>query len=259
MYNPVELARIIEPLVAPRTNNVQHRKYYRFRADRWYGGIATGDVVGCNLRCGFCWSWRYSWKTSRGELLDPDNVATRLIKIARSRRISQVRLSGGEPTIGFDHLLRVIENLTSRGIHFVLETNGILIGASDKYAREIASFHRAGIEVRISIKGTSPNEFYTLTRASPEYWRIQLEALDKLVGYGLEPGEEVYPAIMLSFSSEKGLTRIKRLLALIDYKLVEAIDPEYVIMYPHVKELMKKRGLSPRTSFKPHQVPRDMI
>jgi uncharacterized Fe-S cluster-containing radical SAM superfamily protein len=31
------------------------RKYYRFRVDRWYGGIVTVDCVGCGLFCKFCW------------------------------------------------------------------------------------------------------------------------------------------------------------------------------------------------------------
>ncbi len=259
MYDPLKLAKLIEPLVAPRAQSIQLREYYRFRADRWYGGIATGDVVGCNLRCGFCWSWKYSWKTKGRALLSPDDAVERIVRIAKKHRFSQARLSGGEPTIGFNHLVSVIEDLTSRGIHFVLETNGILVGAFEEYAEKLASFHGAGIEVRVSLKGTTPEEFYKLTRAPKEYWRVQLSALEKLVRYGLEPGEEVYPAIMLSFSDEKSFTRIKRILASIDYKLVESIDKEYVIMYPHVEELIRMLNLHPRISFKPHEVPRDMI
>ena len=58
-FDPVARAREVEGLVmdGPR------RKYYRFRAARYYGGIATADAVGCCLLCAYCWNY--------GRNLDP--------------------------------------------------------------------------------------------------------------------------------------------------------------------------------------------
>ena len=259
-YDPLELSRRIEPIVAPRRGNVQLRRYYRFRKDRWYGGIVTGDVVGCNLRCKFCWAYRFTWKNlDKGPLHDPESVARRLMSMAFKHGVPRARLSGGEPTVGFEHLIEVIDLVTDKGIIFVLETNGILIGAYERLARRLAEFHRRGIEVRISIKGTNPEEFHMLTGAKPSAWELQLKALELLINYGLEPGEEVYPAVMLSFTDDEGIKRIKSILRKIHPTLVSTIDPEYVILYPHVVKLLKMTGLKPRIAYTPDGLPAELI
>lgn len=263
LYDPIELYKRLEPIVAPYRGGEQYRGYYRFRYDRWYGGIVTGDVIGCNLRCGFCWAYYFTWRTTEKELANklytPSQTANILLSLAKKHNARQVRLSGGEPTLGFDHLIRLIELVTSRGYHFVLETNGVIIGFREDYARRLAGFHGAGIEVRVSIKGTSPQEFTLITRAKPYAWGLQLKALKLLINYGLEPGREVYPAVMLSFTDDKGVTRIKRVLSSINPILAKSIDPEYVILYPHVRELLKRTRLNPLKAFKPNEIPPELV
>lgn len=259
-YDPLELSRRIEPIVAPRRGRVQLRRYHRFRKDRWYGGIVTGDVVGCNLRCKFCWAYRFTWTNlNKGPLYDPESVARKLTSMAFKYRVPRARLSGGEPTIGHDHLIEVIDLVTDKGIIFVLETNGVLIGADEKLAKRLAEFHKRGLEIRVSIKGTSPEEFYMLTGAKPFGWELQLKTLKLLIDYGLEPAEEVYPAVMLSFTDERGVKRIKNLLRRIHPKLASSIDPEYVILYPHVVKLLKMTGLKPRIAYSPDGLPAELI
>ena len=90
-------------------------KYYRFRADRWYGGIATADTVGCNLRCAFCWSARGIERPEKaGSLYSPAEVAEKLRLIASKKGFDQVRVSGGEPTIGIDHLVALLEEMEEK-------------------------------------------------------------------------------------------------------------------------------------------------
>jgi uncharacterized Fe-S cluster-containing radical SAM superfamily protein len=259
-YDPIELSRLVEEKVAPVRGGVRLRRYYRFRRDRWYGGVVTGDVVGCNLRCKFCWAWRFTWTGyDKGALLSPREAAEKLIGMARRYGVSQVRLSGGEPTLGWEHTIAVIESVTDEGLNFILETNGILIGYDERLAEKLASFHGAGIEVRISLKGTSPEEFHMLTSARPEAWYLQVEGLKRLVELGLEPCDEVYAAVMLSFTDERGVRRVKRLLSAIHPRLVECIDPEYVILYKHVVELLKRTGLKPRKAYRPGEVPPELV
>ncbi len=260
MYDPIKLSEAIISQVIKRVNNDELRAYFRFRRDRWYGGIVTGDVVGCNLRCKFCWAHYFTWKIPRKvRFLNHDEVVSKLVGLANKYHINQARLSGGEPTLGFNHLIKVIEGLISHGIHVVIETNGILIGYNKEYARMLAKFRGDGIEVRVSLKGTSPREFSLLTGAKEEYWWFQVEALRLLIDYGLTPGEEVYPAIMLSFSDDISYKKLKRILSSISRDLVKFIDEEYIIMYDHVRKLLRKCKLNPKKFYYPNNIPKDMI
>ena len=114
MYDPLELTRQTARMVCRGTA----RKYYRFRPARFYGGIATADCLGCNLRCVFCWAWEQLHQVRRlGQFYEPTEVAERLAAIARKKGFSQVRLSGNEPTLGMTHLLEVQPPAPGSGFH----------------------------------------------------------------------------------------------------------------------------------------------
>ncbi|MBS7611911.1 radical SAM protein [Candidatus Bathyarchaeota archaeon] len=258
-YDPIKLADKVRRVVTrSRLNGVEERRYYRFRGGRWYGGIATGDVVGCNLRCGFCWSWREaSHRMVEGSFYKPEEVFRKLVSIADARGYRAVRLSGGEPTISRRHVLKLLELFEDTSYTFILETNGILIGADKTYAEELAKYKN--LIVRVSIKGTSEEEFHMLTLAEPSFFQCQLKSLKNLVDAGLEPGRRVYPAVMLSFSSSENYENLKTRLAGIHPLLSEEVDEEYVILYPHVVKLLKNRGLKPKIAYKPEGIPASMI
>ena len=81
MYNPIELSKKIENIVCKEDK----KKYYRFRPAGFYGGIATADTVGCNLRCKFCWSTKSVWKpNTTGKLYSPEEVYETLLDIAKT-------------------------------------------------------------------------------------------------------------------------------------------------------------------------------
>ncbi len=229
------------------------RRYYRFRRDRWYGGIVTADVVGCNLRCVFCWS-RSRDPHSPGRLYSPEEVAERLWLLASRHGVKQARFSGGEPTIGWEaHGLKAARIIVrDYGLHLVLETNGVLIGLDRSIARSIADLASQGsIEVRVSIKGATPETFERITLVDSKYWWAQINALRSLVEEGLKPGDEVYPAIMLSFNNEDEVRGLLKLLRDIHPALAENIDPEYVIMYPHVRDRLRRARIWPKRYFNP--------
>ena len=258
-YNPLELTdKVRRAVTRSGLNGLEERRYYRFRGGRWYGGIATGDVVGCNLRCGFCWSWREaSHRMVEGSFYKPEEVFRRLTSIANARGYGYVRLSGGEPTISRKHVLKLLELFEGTRYTFILETNGILIGVDNTYAEELANYKN--LIVRVSLKGTSREEFQMLTLAEPIFFEYPLKALKNLVDAGLEPGKQVYPAVMLSFSSSENYESLKTRLAGIHPTLSKEVDEEYVILYPHVVELLKTRGLKPKIAYKPEGIPTSMI
>lgn len=255
--DPFKLAEEVEKHVTRRTARGVERRYYRFRGGRWYGGIATGDVVGCNLRCKFCWSWRYSYYVEKGWFESPESSFKKLVSIAAKNSYRYLRLSGGEPTIGVEHLYKLLELVEETRYTFILETNGLLIGRNPEIARELSKYTR--LAVRVSFKGCTPSEFEYLTGARAEFYEYQFRALENLYNYGLKPCEDFYPAVMLSFSTEDSYRGFKKKLASIYPSLPECIDEEYVILYPHVKELLKKNKLTPRVAFDPSGIPEFMI
>lgn len=248
MYDPVELAHQTAKIVCRSTA----RKYYRFRSARFYGGIATADCLGCNLRCAFCWAWGQVHQAQRlGEFYEPRAVAEHLAAIARKKGFSQVRLSGNEPTLGMPHLLEVLRHLPE-GLAFILETNGIILGAEKKWAQELAAFPQ--VFARVSLKGCTPEEFSRLTGARPEGFAFQLQALEHLLGAGVD----CHAAVMVSFSPLESREKLRGRLASIHPALGD-FEEEELILYPAVAARLAKRGLSYISGYLPGGLPAHQI
>lgn len=251
-YNPLALSEATEKLVCKG----DLRRYYRVaRGGRWYGGIATADCCGCNLRCVFCWSGAPRDQPHKvGKMYSPEEVAQKLVSLAKKRGYRLVRISGNEPTIGRNHLLKVVELVEQAGgLTFILETNGILIGSDPSYAKDLSRFSK--LHVRVSIKGTTPEEFHRLTGAKPEAFELQLQALKNLLDHGVR----CHPAVMLSFSSREGREFLVRRLRDIDKVLVEEFEEEYVFLYPHVVERLRRAGITPRVAYSPDNIPEELV
>ncbi len=224
------------------------RKYYRIaRPGRWYGGICAADCVGCNLKCLFCWSnFPRDHPESTGKFYTPAQVYDALKACALSHGYDKIRVSGNEPTIGRRHLLELLELVEMDGkLYFILETNGVLIGYDKSYARDLSRYSR--LHVRVSIKACSEEEFHRITGARPEAFRLQLNALKNLLDYNVS----FHPAVMVSFCSEESLRELVERLAEIDSRLPSVLEPEYVILYPHVIERLRRAGIKPRISYSP--------
>lgn len=256
-YDPVKLAEEVKKRITKNQGDVELRLYYRFRCDRWYGGIATGDVMGCNLNCVFCWSYSFRNRYDRGFYLSPREAFRRLRDLQSRRGLRRVRLSGGEPTIGRSHLLELLKLYSSYDdTVFVVETNGILIGYDESYAKELARFDN--IVVRVSFKGVEESEFHRLTGAKPEAFELQFRALENLMNAGLEPGREVYPAAMIGFSRDEAIRGFLERLKKIHPSFTD-VDWEYVFLYPSVKERLRSLGIKPLRAVEPSNIPEEMI
>ncbi len=248
-YDPIYLSELVKKYVVKKVGNIEYRLYYRFRGGPWYGGIATGDVIGCNLRCKFCWSSYFRDNYRLGRFFSPFEVFKRLKYIAEKKGYGLIRLSGSEPTLSMNHVLELIKLCEDEDYVFILETNGLLIGKDHRLAKELSNF--SNVVVRVSIKGACKRDFSILTGAKGEYFSLQLEALRNLIDAGLKPGSEVIAAIMASFSSDEDLARLVMELSKIHEDLVRNIDWEVVILYPGVKKLLSKYGLRPRRYIEP--------
>ena len=246
LIDPLKLSKEVRKIVCKHSDGVELRKYFRFRGGRWYGGIATADCVGCCLKCVFCWGHLTRDNPRKhGQFYAPQQVFDEIVKIAGKRGYDMLRVSGGEPTISRGHLLQLLELVEQTRYTFILETNGILIGADKKYAQELSKY--SNLHVRVSIKGCTPNEFSRLTGAKPNGFNLQLNSLKNL----LDAGVSCHPAIMLSFSSKENILRLVDELKKIDSRLVARLEEEYVILYPHVVKLLKKNRIWPLRAVKP--------
>lgn len=247
-YDPIERAGHVSDIVC----RGDLRKYYRFRPARFYGGIATADCVGCCLKCLFCWSWREVIEPDRyGRFYSPEQVAETLAGIAGKKGFDQVRISGNEPTISRNHLLGVLERIPEH-LLFILETNGILIGYDESFARQLSRFKN--LYVRISFKGCSEEEFSRLTGSYPGGFHYQLRALE----YLYKAGVNVNPAVMISFSTKKQIHSMKKRLKAIHGKF-EHFEVEELVLYGDVEKRLKKANICFTSAYSPHHVPEDQI
>ena len=248
LYDPVERAAGTEATVCKG----ETRKYYRFRPARFYGGIATADCLGCCLRCLFCWSWDNVVKADqRGQFYSPEQVARKLVAIARKRRFQQVRISGNEPTLGREHLIGVLKALP-KDLLFILETNGILIGYDRSYAEELAQFEN--LYVRVSLKGASEQEFMILTGARSEAFGLQIKSLENLHRAGVD----VQPAVMASFSTPENLSGLRKRLGQISPGF-ERFEPEELVLYGDVEERLRRAHLTYHAAYRPESVPPEQV
>jgi len=229
MYNPIDLSKKTEKIVVKGKD----KKYYRFRATGFYGGIATADTVGCNLRCKFCWSGNSVWNAEKaGNFYSPEQVAKELLEIAEKKRFSQVRISGGEPTIGRNHLISLLNNIPKK-IIFILETNGILLGEDKTYVKELTKFQN--IHVRVCLKGCDETEFSWLTGADKTGYEYQIRALENLrderisFNIALVSTRKDRQALFQKLQ-DMGLGRIM-------------VEEEEITLYPQVRQRLEKEGL----------------
>lgn len=228
MYNPIELSKRIENIVV--YGNL--KKYYRFRGTGFYGGISTADTVGCNLRCKFCWSGSSVWNAKNtGEFYLPEQVAGKIHDIARKKGYNKLRISGGEPTIGRNHLLALLKKINSKFL-FILETNGILLGSDRTYVEELSQFKN--LHIRVCLKGATLEEFSFLTGAK-EGFKYQLKALTHLrdvsVSYNIA-------LVSIQQSQNKLLNRLREM----DLDQI-MIEKEELKLYPQVKKRLQSEGI----------------
>jgi len=248
-FDPVERAKEIESIVVDDSK----RKYYRVsRPGRWYGGIASADCCGCNLQCVFCWSDKPRENPGEyGRFYTPEEISKSIIQCARDHDYHLARISGNEPTIAGKHLLEVIRVINEAKLTFILETNGTLL--DHEFLHGLVQLRK--VHVRVSLKGASHEEFTMLTGAIPETFDRILDSLNLL----LEHKINFNLAVMLSFSTDESIELLKARLSSIAPSVLDNFEEEYVILYPHVAQKLKKAGVRPIIAYTPGGVPKRLV
>lgn len=237
-FDPLELAKQTEEIVC----RGDRRKYTKFICTRMYGGIATGYTCGCCLRCIFCWvHWCRDFPEKYGRFYSPSEAFQNLTRVARKARVFQLRLSGAEPTLGKAHLLGLLEKVEYSPFQlFILETNGILLGADTEYAREIARFKK--VHTRVSIKAGTPEIFTQKTGAIADSFELPFQGIENLI----KAGASFHIAAMSADSRIVDRHERQSLLdklASIDPTLVDNLEEEEVSLYHNTLKRLKYAGV----------------
>lgn len=175
-YDPIELAEMTEEIVSRGSA----RKYTAFYKVGVYGGISTGYTVGCCLRCVYCWvGWSRDFPEAQEKFYTPKQAFGNLVFHAKRKKVSKLRISGGEPTLCRDHLLGVLELVGTTRYLFMLETNGILLGHDPGYAKQLEQF-KHNLHVRVSLKAGTPGGFQKRTGAVGKSYELPFLAVKNL-------------------------------------------------------------------------------
>ena len=236
LIDPIALSQKTESLVMQGNK----RKYFRFGTTPDYKtGIATAYAAGCNLRCVFCGA--HETRDDPGLAKDfyaPEDVFRILSDIIATKpRIDKMRITDGEPTIGFRHLLELIELVEKSGNNlFVLETNGLLLGNEPDYIKELSRFKK--LFVRVSLKAGTPEGFSTKTGMIPEAFDLPFEAIRKLREHRIDFGVSAMSADPRFMDPLERISLITRL-GEIDPALVMRMQEEMTILFPTALKRLK--------------------
>lgn len=196
LFDPLKLAKQTEKIIIRYKNEKCERKYTAIYPVGVYGGIATAYTVGCVLRCIYCWvSLSRDFPEKYGKFYSPEEVVQSLERAGKEYKygpIRKCRISGGEPTLGKEHLLNVLELVESDPWFnmFILETNGIIFGIDKDYVRKISKFKK--VHVRVSLKAGSEQGFQSRTGAKGKFYILPFNGIRNL----LEDGVSFHVAAM---------------------------------------------------------------
>ena len=235
-YDPIALAAATEKVVVAGNR----RKYANLaRPLRFYGGTTSATEVGCNLRCAFCFSDKPVRKPgSTGRFYTPQEVFGALTASAKRQGHKLISASASEGTLGRTHLFELLELVDQSPYVFILETNGMTL-SDPEFAQQLSRFRN--VHVRVSIKGTNPDEYHTLTGARPSSFELPFQALRNLI----DARVSVNACVMTSFSSEEGIRGVKERLAKVHPGILKSLELEKITLFPKVAQRLAKAGLKP--------------
>ncbi len=234
LFDPLVLTHSTEEIVC----NDSMRRYTDFYCTGVYGGISTGYVIGCCLRCIFCWvDFSREFPEKFGRFYSPEEAFGQLLRNAEKKRVKKMRISGGEPTLCRDHLLGLLDLIEGKNYLFILETNGILFGADQGYVEELTKYKN--IHVRLSLKAGTSEGFQKRTGAKGDFYKLPYIAIRHLMRkkISFHVAAMSDPRLMPSEERAVMLKKLKEI-GYKDFLEEETCDP-----YPHTIYRLKEAGL----------------
>jgi len=145
------------------------------------------DVVGCNLRCQFCWSpaSRYRETGDPTVIVQDDQAVAQTGRLVENPDRTFLRFTGGEPTLfAWDEVEYVTKCLGQderlARVPILIQTNGIRIGEGKAPIDWLITRDNQRFLFEVSFKGTNAAEFELLTGKSAELYDQQFAGYDLL-------------------------------------------------------------------------------
>lgn len=195
-FNPLKLTKETEKMVCKGTS----RKYWDFTSHRIIDIAYVHPLVaGCNLRCVFC----FTPKEVRDEphmgletLLSPQQIIDKARFHFKKERafykgkpyqiVKIFNITGTEPTVGRQHLIKLAslaENEESID-YFVIDTNGILLGADKSYVSSLSKYPKCML--CLGLKAGTPERFEQITGAQARFYDLPFKAIEYCLDYKLK-------------------------------------------------------------------------
>ena len=238
-YDPIALTKTTEKVVI-RGNK---RKYANLARNlRFYGGTTSATEVGCNLRCKFCFSDKPVRRPySTGRFYTPQQVFSALQKSAKRNGNKLISASASEGTLGKEHLFELLDLVDKSDLIYILETNGMTLGNDPGFARQLSKYKN--LHVRVSIKGSTKEEYVQLTGAMSSSYELPYKALENLI----DAGVSCNACIMISFSSPDNIKKAEQKLELIRPGLLKSLEKEHITLFPKVRKRLNNAEMIPRS------------
>lgn len=186
-FNPISRLSLIEDKIIQGDKRI-YGNLAKFSSQ---GKNVIVEYVGCPFLCAYCWNVNRNEKINLigGTFFTPNEVATKVSLIPHVNEIETFTFSGAEPILGANscrHLLQVIDliHIHQPKVQFIIETNGLALGLDLDLSKEIAK--REEIIVRVSIKGTTPEQFEAITGAQKSVFELPIKAIVNLTQVGVE-------------------------------------------------------------------------
>jgi len=228
-FDPVLRSQEVEKIVM---DNAISRMYYKFKYMDFYGGINTAYANGCGLLCGYCFNYARNSdpRHAKATFYKPSEIVKKLRALADSNDCQVCRVSGCEPILGDRstlHLITIIKSMP--GFRFVIESNGLSLGADPTLINYFDELKDRSILFRICLKASDPVTFERVTGSKPDFWELPVKGLKALISKGFDVGLGYMPKYCNP--------------AKLGFTDSEILDPENVHYYPGTKARMIERGI----------------
>lgn len=156
---------------------------------------------GCNLACDFCHNWDITF-SNVGKALTPEEVIFYIEPELKSKNVSRVGISGGEPTLNRRWLIEFIEGLYSKrkNLRVQLDTNATIL--TPDYIDEL---YEAGLtDISPDIKALEIDTFMKVTgidnnELAGSYLRQNWQAIEYIAD---KYADKLYCVIGIPYHSE---------------------------------------------------------
>jgi pyruvate formate lyase activating enzyme len=137
---------------------VEKEPLYHFLPGTTMLSISTAS---CNYRCRFCHNWHISFSAPE-ELPSYEVSAREIVRLAREKGCSMISHTYGEPTVHYEYVISIAEEVINSGLNHVCHTN---LGIRPEPLQKLLEHVNA---LSIDLKGFCPDYYRRMCNADLE-------------------------------------------------------------------------------------------